>query len=57
MFTLTDFQGRQIRLTEERRQYSLEHPEMTTLEDRLELTLIEPEKVRRSQSDPSVILY
>ncbi|WP_073069267.1 hypothetical protein [Phormidesmis priestleyi] len=57
MTTFTDFQGRQIRLTDERRQHILEHPEMTALEHELEQTLIEPEKVRRSQSDPSVILY
>jgi hypothetical protein len=57
MQILIDFQGRAIRLTDERRQHILEHPEMATMEEALRQTLAEPEIVRRSKSDFTVALY
>ena len=39
MKTLVDFQGRPVRLTDERRQHILEHPEMAGMERALEETL------------------
>lgn len=57
MTILTDFRGLKIRLTDERREHILEHPEMATMEGEIETTLREPEIVRRSNSDATVNLY
>lgn len=57
MTILTDFRGLKIRLTDERREHILEHPEMVTMEGEIEATLQEPEIVRRSNSDATVNLY
>ncbi|MBW4657763.1 MAG: hypothetical protein KME15_03750 [Drouetiella hepatica Uher 2000/2452] len=57
MKILIDYQGRSIRLTEERLRHILERPEMVTLEAALEKTLQEPELVRRSRSDADAALY
>jgi hypothetical protein len=57
MQTLLDFQNRAIRLSDERRQHILEHPEMAGLEAAIADTLREPEIVRRSRSDVTVALY
>ena len=54
---LTDYQGRQIRLTDERRQHILTHPEMAAMEPEIELALANPEIVRRSNTDSAVHLY
>jgi len=42
MKLLKDYQGRDVRLTEERLRHILEHPEMTALESALEKTLRQP---------------
>jgi hypothetical protein len=52
-----DFEGLAIRLTDERREHILEHPEMTEMEPAIEETLRNPEKVVQSLSDPGVHLY
>ena len=52
-----DFDGLEIRLTDERHRHILEHPEMVQMEPEIEETLRAPEKVVRSVSDPSVRLY
>jgi hypothetical protein len=57
MRILIDDLGRSIRLTDERLAHILEHPEMVTIDTALEQTLREPELVRRSRSDDTVILY
>ncbi|MBW4540006.1 MAG: hypothetical protein KME43_12805 [Myxacorys chilensis ATA2-1-KO14] len=57
MQTLLDFQNRAIRLSDERQQHILEHPEMEGLEAEIRRTLSKPEIVRRSKSDVTVILY
>jgi hypothetical protein len=57
MQTLLDFQNRAIRLSDERRQHILEHPEMAGLEAAIAQTLREPEIVRKSRSDVTVALY
>ena len=54
---LRDFQGLAIRLTDERRNHILEHPEMVPMEPAIEETLLHPERVVRSFSDPQARLY
>ncbi len=57
MEILTDYQNRQIRLTEERLQHILDHPEMVDMRSHLEIVLQTPEVVRQSRSDSQVYLY
>lgn len=57
MKLLDDFQGLAIRLTDERRAHILEHPEMVSMEAAIEETLLRPERVVRSFSDPQAKLY
>ncbi len=54
---LKDYAGREIRLTDERRQHILEHPEMQGLELAIGETLANPETVISSLSDSTVWLY
>lgn len=54
---LTDYQGRPIRLTDERLQHILAHAEMVEMEPAIELALRNPEIVRRSNTDSTVHLY
>ncbi len=57
MKLLHDFRGLAIRLTDERREHILEHPEMIEMEPAIEETLRDPERVVQSLSDPEVHLY
>ncbi len=57
MEILTDYQNHQIRLTEERLQYILDHAEMVDMRFQLEIVLQTPEVVRQSRSDSKVYLY
>ena len=57
MKILKDFQGREIRLTEERLRHILGHPEMKQMETTIAETLERPEKVIESLSDPEAQLY
>jgi len=57
MKIFTDYEGRAIRLTDERLQHIVEHPEMHGMEDRIEETLRNPQKVLESLSDPEARLY
>ncbi len=57
MEILTDYQNRQIRLTKERLQHILDHPEMVDMRFQLEIVLQNPEVVRQSRSDNKVYLY
>jgi len=57
MKLLEDFQGLRIRLTDERRAHILEHPEMAAMESAIEETLLRPERVVQSFSDPQAHLY
>lgn len=52
-----DFQGLAIRLTDERRTHILEHPELVPMEPAIEETLLHPEQVVQSFSDPQAHLY
>ncbi len=57
MKVLNDYEGRGIRLTDERLTHILEHPEMAGIESRLAETLGRPESVIRSASDDEARLY
>jgi hypothetical protein len=50
MKILVDFQGRPVRLTDERRQHILEHPEMAGMESALAETLRDPQLVIGSRN-------
>ena len=56
MKILVDFQGRPVRLTDERRQHILEHPEMAGMESALAETLRDPQLVIRSGTDETATL-
>ena len=57
MKILTDYTGRLIRLTDERFNHILEHPEMASMGDRIGETLARPKTVIESLSDPAARLY
>ena len=57
MILLRDFQGMEVRLTEERLEHILEHPEMTGREGAIEETLRTPERVLESLFDSEARLY
>lgn len=56
MKILKDYQERSVRLTDERLQHILEHPEMAELERALEETLRHPQFVFQSRLDAAVKL-
>ncbi len=51
MKILTDYQGEKVRLTDERLNHILEHPEMVNMESAIEETVSKPELVIRSRTD------
>lgn len=53
----TDYNGRAIRLTNERWMHIIEHPEMVDQRERLVQTLSDPEIVVATISDPTVHVY
>jgi hypothetical protein len=57
MQVLIDYEGRAIRLTDERLEHILEHPEMRGMEERIPETLRNPERVLESPSDARARLY
>jgi hypothetical protein len=57
MKILRDHAGLAIRLTDERLMHILEHPEMKGMEMAIEETLLRPECVVESFSDPQSRLY
>lgn len=57
MPVLQDYRGIAIRLTDERLEHILEHPEMRGLKLVIEEALNSPEAVVESASDPHVHLY
>lgn len=56
MKILTDYLGRQVRLTEERLAHILQRPQMSGMEPAIEATLQNPEQVRKSRTDEAVLL-
>jgi len=53
-----DLQGRSIHLTQQRLQHmELDHPEMLGQIDRIEHTLLKPDTIVRSRTDPQVELF
>lgn len=57
MTRFTDYAGREVRLTDERRRHLLSHPEMVWIEPLLERAIASPERVVRSLTDDTVLLY
>ena len=57
MRVIEDYEGRTIRLTDERLSHILEHPEMRGMEERIAETVRHPEQVLESLSDPQARLY
>ncbi|MCT7954379.1 hypothetical protein [Laspinema palackyanum] len=53
---LTDYQGRGVRLTDERLAHILLHPEMANMEKEIAITLRNPQAVRKSRNDENVCL-
>ncbi len=56
MRQLNDFQGRAVRLTDERLAHILGHSEMAGLQGQIEETVRRPETVVRSRTDPAASL-
>jgi hypothetical protein len=56
MKMLVDYQGKNVRLTDERAAHILQHPEMTNMSLALETTVREPQLVIRSSSDETANL-
>lgn len=56
MKVLADYQGRSVRLTDERLAHILERPELSQLEDAMLETLAKPSLVIQSRSDSSAEL-
>ncbi len=53
-----DIYGREVRLTDERYEHLIsDHPEMTGQLDKLQMTLLVPQKVVRSRTDETVELF
>jgi hypothetical protein len=57
MRILSDYEGREIRLTDERLAHILGHPEMERMEPSIVETLRRPQSVIRSVSDDEARLY
>jgi len=57
MKVFTDYSARQVRLTNERLEHILLHPEMKDMIDKIEETIVDPDFVIKSKSDESVNLY
>ncbi len=57
MILLRDYQGLEVRLTEERLEHILEHPEMTGSEGAIQETLRNPDRVLESLFDTEARLY
>ncbi len=57
MKLLRDYEGRTIRLTDERSKHILEYPEMKRMGRAIEETLAGPVRVIQSISDPEAHLY
>jgi hypothetical protein len=53
---LKDYQARDVRLTDERRQHIMQHPEMANLESALKKKLRHPQFVVGSLTDPAAEL-
>ncbi|MGH7814613.1 MAG: hypothetical protein ACREQI_11515 [Candidatus Binataceae bacterium] len=57
MKIIYDYQGRPVRLTEERLVHILDHPEMAGMASAIEETVAHPERVVQSRSDDAARLY
>ncbi len=57
MFKILSKMGRAVSLDEDRWGHLLEHPEMKNQLDRIKETVTNPDEVRESVHDPSVLLF
>jgi hypothetical protein len=57
MKVFIDYENKKIRLTDERRDHILLHPEMKEMESKIEKTLKTPEQVIRSKTDEAANLF
>ncbi len=57
MNVIRDYQGRSIRITDERMNHILEHPEMGAMASAIEETLMQPQQVIQSLGDADARLY
>jgi len=57
MRVLVDYEGRRIRLSDERYSHILEHPEMARIPEAIGEVLTYPDRVVESVGDPRVRLY
>jgi hypothetical protein len=57
MHVYLDYEGRRVRLSEDRLAHILEHPEMIRMRPRIADTLAKPERVVESLSDAQARLY
>lgn len=57
MHVYLDYEGRRVRLTEDRLAHILEHPEMIGMRPKIAETLANPERVVESLSDAQARLY
>lgn len=57
MEVLQDYAGVAVRLTDERRQHILQHPEMAGMDAAIAETLLHPQRVVQSASDPQARQY
>lgn len=58
MIRLTDFKNRKIRFTKERRFHLADnHPEMLNQENKIKETLLDPDQIVISNTDPEVELF
>lgn len=57
MKVIVDCFGHKVRLTDERLDHVLEHPEMKEMGAGIERVLGQPQSVRRSRSDPNAWLF
>ena len=57
MRILSDYQGKKVRLTDERLRHILEHPEMSNMASAVEDTLHKPQLVVRSTADETTNLH
>lgn len=57
MVIFKDYFGRDIRLTDNRREHIITRTEMDSQKEKIKETLLNPDKIKRSKHDSEVLLY